>query len=69
MGRPLYPYELTDADFSWLMNTFQEHNPNYIVVETSCLPVVLLPAKLELRTSPDEVPPETEDAELDGIKK
>ncbi|MBN8547990.1 MAG: hypothetical protein J0M12_01605 [Deltaproteobacteria bacterium] len=39
MGRPVYTYELSDPDLSWLVSNFQENNPNYILVENSCLPV------------------------------
>ncbi len=42
MARPIYPHELADADFSWLMNSFRENNPHCAVVESSCLPVVLI---------------------------
>ena len=44
MGRPLYPYELGDPDFSWLLSSFQENNPGWIMVESTCLPVVLVPS-------------------------
>ncbi len=42
MGRPVYPYEITDADFSWLISSFQESNPGYIAVENACLPYLLI---------------------------
>ena len=42
MGRPVYPHELGDADFSWLVNSFRENNPDFTIVESSCLPVVLI---------------------------
>ncbi|MCB0352765.1 MAG: hypothetical protein KDD64_04545 [Bdellovibrionales bacterium] len=42
MGRPIYPYELNDPDFSWLMNNFRDTHPEYMVVEDSCLPIVLV---------------------------
>lgn len=41
MARPIYTHELIDSDFSWLLNTFKENNPNYICVEAAGLPVVL----------------------------
>jgi hypothetical protein len=52
MARPVYTYELSDPDFSWLVSNFQENNPNYIIVENSCLPVSFvkgsdLPAQAE----------------------
>lgn len=42
MARPVYPYELSDPDMSWLVNNFRENNANYIAVESTCLPVVLI---------------------------
>ena len=42
MARPMYPHELGDADFSWLISTFLEQHPNYIQLDSTCLPVVLL---------------------------
>lgn len=42
MGRPVYPYELADPDFCWLVTNFQDRNPNYSSVETSSLPVVFI---------------------------
>ena len=42
MGRPMYPHELSDPDFSWLINSFRENNPNCTVIESSCLPIVLI---------------------------
>jgi len=43
MGRPLYPYELGDPDFSWLISHFLETRPEFVLMEASCLPVVFLP--------------------------
>jgi hypothetical protein len=42
MGRPIYSHELEDNDFKWLINSFKERRPNYVCVEASCLPVVLI---------------------------
>jgi hypothetical protein len=42
MGRPIYPHELGDPDFSWLISSFREHHPEYIFVESTCLPVVFI---------------------------
>jgi len=42
MARPVYPHELVDPDFQWLLNTFRETHPNYISVEVTCLPVTLV---------------------------
>mgnify|MGYP005696176209 CR=1 FL=1 len=46
MARPLYPHELGDPDFSWLISNFQEHNVDYVCVDTSPLPVVFLPGTM-----------------------
>ena len=42
MGRPVYPHELSDPDFSWLISNFQENNPEYSPIESSTLPVVFI---------------------------
>ncbi len=42
MVRPIYAHELCDPDFSWLLNTFRENNPEYFAIESSCLPVILI---------------------------
>ena len=42
MGRPIYPHELEDPDFAWLISTFRESNPNCSPVENTCLPIVFL---------------------------
>ncbi len=33
MGRPIYPHEVSDPDFAWLLSSFQESNPQYVLVE------------------------------------
>ena len=42
MCRAIYPHELSDPDFSWLITSFKENNPRYALVEISNLPMVLL---------------------------
>lgn len=42
MGRPVYPHELCDQDFTWLINSFRENNPNCVLIEVGCLPLVLI---------------------------
>ena len=42
MVRPIYAHEMCDPDFSWLLNTFKENHPEYVAVESSCLPIVLV---------------------------
>jgi hypothetical protein len=42
MARPVYPHELVDPDFQWLVNTYKESHPEAVTVDSSCLPVVLI---------------------------
>lgn len=42
MGRPVYPHEMCDPDFAWLISSFREQNPQYVPIESALLPVVLL---------------------------
>lgn len=42
MARPIYQHELTDPDFQWLISTYKDGNPDSVVIEVSCLPVVLV---------------------------
>jgi hypothetical protein len=57
MGRPLYPYELGDPDFSWLLSSFQENNPGWVMIESTNLPVVLLESATGALALPAVVPP------------
>jgi len=38
----VYQHELQDQDFAWLLQRFQESNPEYVVVDSAVLPVVLI---------------------------
>jgi hypothetical protein len=49
MARAIYQHELSDPDFSWLINNFRETHPNVLVVESSCLPVILVVTEHEPR--------------------
>lgn len=42
MARPIYPHELSDPDFSWLITNFRENFPNYVGIESSLLPVAFI---------------------------
>ena len=44
MARPVYPYEMSDPDFVWLLETFHENRPGYVTVQETCLPLVLIAA-------------------------
>jgi len=70
MGRPLYPYELGDPDFSWLLMSFQENNPDWLMVESTSLPVVLIKSSAVRTSLPAGLPPRaTEEAIDDSIDK
>lgn len=63
MGRPIYPYELADADFSWLITNFQENFPEYSLVEDTSLPIVFIGVKeavVDIVATVDEKPVEKE---------
>ncbi len=53
MGRPVYPHELKDPDFSWLISNYLDRNPGWVVVDRTLLPVVLINTASE---SPAELP-------------
>lgn len=53
MGRPLYPHELDDPDFSWLIKSFRETHPDYTIVENALLPVILLCDEMGKRLTQD----------------
>ena len=42
MARAVYQHELQDPDFSWLVNRFQELNPQYLLIETTVQPLVFI---------------------------
>jgi hypothetical protein len=42
MARPVYPYELNDPDYCWLINHFEETHPNYFMVQDGSSPVVFI---------------------------
>lgn len=42
MCRAVYPYELDDPDFSWLISKFREENPSFTIVEVANLPLTLI---------------------------
>jgi hypothetical protein len=41
MGRAIYPHELGDADFAWLVNSYREAHPDAMLIEEPSLPLVL----------------------------
>jgi len=42
MARPVYPHELCDPDFAWLIANFREQHPEFVSVESTFLPIVLI---------------------------
>ncbi len=42
MARPIYPHELSDPDFQWLLNSYRESRPGVALVDSTCLPLVLV---------------------------
>ncbi len=70
MGRPLYPYELGDPDFSWLLSSFQENNPGWVMIESTNLPVVMLQSTTGSLALPAALPPAVrEEAKDDTLDK
>jgi hypothetical protein len=54
MARPVYPYELDDPDFSWLISRFREEHPEYLLLDVVTLPLILI--KVPEVTAPGFVP-------------
>lgn len=42
MARPVYPYELDDPDYYWLVNNFEENNSDYDMYCEGAEPVVFI---------------------------
>lgn len=55
MARAVYQHELQDQDFSWLIQRFQDANPEYILVESNVLPLVFFRVG-EYRLRPEDYP-------------
>lgn len=70
MGRPIYPHELKDPDFSWLISNYTEKNPRSILVDRSLTPIVLLCGEEETVTKAD-IPAEVAlaESEVSAIKE
>lgn len=74
MGRPIYNYELGDPDFSWLISSFKENNPDYTFVEANSLPLLFISAKqsveikeVETTSEEFEVLPKVDDKKSTNI--
>lgn len=42
MARAVFPHEVTDPDFQWLLSTYCEAHPAAMMIDISCVPVVVL---------------------------
>ena len=42
MARPIYSHEVLDADFQWLLQHYCEGHPSAVMIDNTCLPVVLV---------------------------
>lgn len=78
MARAVYPHEITDPDFQWLLNNYCETHPSAFKLDSGSLPVVIITgAEVHLDQSgafqQDEVlalPPEaTENCDTTSPKK
>lgn len=74
MGRPIYNHELCDPDFSWLISSFKENNPNFAFIDSSGIPVVFIASHtLEIKecseSTADEFPVEDKAAALKDEKE
>ena len=77
MGRPVYTHELNDPDFTWLINSFRENNPHCVMIDTACMPVMLIREGTPLAVGTEAEPPpvpaafeadDLEDADIDAIE-
>jgi hypothetical protein len=72
MGRPVYPYELNDPDFSWLIDFFNENHSGYSAVVSNGLPVVFVSShdpREEDFASPGEGAPPPQSESKQGFDK
>lgn len=72
MARPLYPHEIGDPDFFWLISSFRENNSKYVLIEVPNLPVVFIgegkPQEEELNTPMANCEEDSNDVEdMSGI--
>lgn len=47
MARAIYNHEVTDPDYSWLISHFRERNPQYVLVDVTGSPLVLVEGPAE----------------------
>ncbi len=51
MARAVFPHEITDPDFQWLINTYCESHPGSFRLDSNCLPVVIITGNESLSDS------------------
>lgn len=56
MARPIYPHELSDPDFQWLINSYKESRPGLAVVDSTCLPLVIVKLEEEVEVADIDEP-------------
>lgn len=73
MARPIYSHEVLDPDFQWLLQNYTENHPNAIMLDSTCLPVVIIlgdeRSVAARASSPPESAPHAEDTEEDPISE
>ena len=42
MARGIFPHEITDPDFQWLIKNYMEKSAPVAVVDSGCLPLVMV---------------------------
>jgi hypothetical protein len=42
MARPIYSHEVLDPDFQWLLQNYSENHPHAFVLDSTCLPIVIV---------------------------
>jgi hypothetical protein len=58
MVRPVYSHELTDPDFAWLITTFNEEFPGYLLVDNPGGAVVFIKLSEPNQSQPPEPKPQ-----------
>ncbi len=71
MARPIYSHEVLDPDFQWLLQNYSENHPNAIVLDSTCLPVVIVLGDEKMAaaraSSPPDHPAQTEEPGDDPV--
>jgi hypothetical protein len=71
MARPIYSHEVLDPDFQWLVQNYIENHPNAIMLDSTCLPVIIILGdenSLVARAAmPSESAPQSEDTGEDPV--